>query len=162
MKINSRLCAPVLATLFGFLLTVVAQDQYRTYRNSRFTYSISYPANLLYPQGESANGDGQRFLSKDGRAELIVWGSNNALNEKLRDVYERETSAGAGHPKRIVTYKILQPGWFVVSGSEAGRIFYQKTMLKGDVFKTFRAEYDESDKARFNPIVKRIEKSFKG
>ena len=35
------------------------QNNYKTYANARFKYSISYPADLLIPQGEAENGDGQ-------------------------------------------------------------------------------------------------------
>ena len=42
--------------------TVLADDVYHTYHNPRFGYSIAYPKDILYPQGESDNGDGQKFL----------------------------------------------------------------------------------------------------
>jgi len=165
MKQISRLLFRRTIVLFVFAVAlsmmIAGQETYRTYSNARFDYSIAYPANLLYPQGESANGDGQKFLSKDGHAELIVWGSNNALNERLKDVYERESGVSSDHPKRVVSYKVLKPEWFVISGREDHRIFYQKTFLKGDVFKSFRIEYSDSDNARFDQIIKRIEKSFR-
>src|ERR1700682_2215290 len=41
--------------------------------NWRFQYSICYPQDLLVPQGEPENSDGQRFLAKDG-AKLVVFG----------------------------------------------------------------------------------------
>jgi hypothetical protein len=165
MKQTSLLLLRRTVVLFVFAMAlsimIAGQETDRTYTNARFDYSIAYPANLLYPQGESANGDGQKFLSKDGHDELIVWGSNNALNERLKDVYERESVSSSDHPKRVVSYKVLKPNWFVVSGREVDRIFYQKTILTGDVFKSFRIEYSVSDKARFDQIIKRIEKSFR-
>ena len=154
----SRIIAGALVVL-SFSMIVSSQENYKTYVNARFDYSISYPANLLIPQGEADNADGQRFLSKDGKAELRVWGSYNVSNEKLKDAFERESSNSEG---RTVSYKLLNGNWFVVSGTEDGRIFYQKMMLKGDVFKAFRIQYAESQKARFDQVVKRIEKSFKG
>ena len=42
------------------------QDNYKTYVNARFKYSISYPADVLIPQGEAENGDGQIFREKYG------------------------------------------------------------------------------------------------
>jgi hypothetical protein len=156
----------LLVVLLIFSTTVVAigniQDNYRTYRNVRFEYSISYPADLLVPQGESENGDGQKFLSRDGRAELLVYGSHNSLNQMLKQVFAEETSSSQEQPNRIVTYQVLKRDWFVVSGIEDGRIFYQKTLLRNGTFKTFRIEYDESQKHIFNPITKRIAASFKG
>jgi hypothetical protein len=104
----------------GLAATSAAQITYKTYSNARFEYSISYP-NLLVPQGEATNGDGQKFRSRDGRAELIVYGGHNALEKTLRDIYDDEVSATA-HPKRVVTYKVLRTDWFVVSGREGGKI----------------------------------------
>ena len=139
-----------------------AQNGFRTYRNARFNYSISYPANLLVPQGEADNGDGQKFLSSDGRTEMIVYGSNNSLNQTLRQLYDAETQTTAGGGNRRVTYQLLKPGWFVVSGTVGERIFYQKTLLTNGVLKTFRIEYDENAKGTFNPVTTRIAGSFKG
>ena len=54
---------------------------YGSYSNGRFGYSIDYPKDLLIPQGESDNEDGQEFTSKDGKAVLLVWGHLNVLGE---------------------------------------------------------------------------------
>jgi hypothetical protein len=163
-SISFVLCFAFTCFTLVFFRSPVTQGQeiYQTYHNARFAYSISYPASLLQPQGEAANGDGQKFLSGDGRAELIVYGRYNALNGTLKQAYTEESTAKVGHPRRVVTYKVLRANWFVVSGHEGGKTFYQKTMLKGDTFKTFRIEYDESEKAVFDPVTKRIEKSFRG
>jgi len=128
---------------------------YQTYTNARFAYSISYPSNLV-PQGESTNGDGQKFRSSDGRAELIVYGSNNALDQTLKGMYDETRGSGE------VTYEVLKPGWFVVSGVNNGKVFYQKTILRQNVFKTFRLEYDESVKEQWDPITAKVVRSFKG
>jgi hypothetical protein len=84
--------AAVLAVLsFLWPMQAQAQHEYRTYHNARFDYSISYPANLLVPQGEAANADGQRFLSRDGRTELLVYGAYNSLDQTLPEVFEQES-----------------------------------------------------------------------
>lgn len=154
--------AAILAIAFAWPMEAKAQHQYRTYHNVRFDYSISYPADLLIPQGEPVNGDGQRFVSRDSRTELLVYGAYNSLEQTLRDVFEQESGRPAEHPNRVVTYKVLRDDWFVVSGAENGRIFYQKTMLRDSTFKTFRIEYDESQKRMFDPITAVIARSFKG
>lgn len=148
-------------TLVFWTQLAVAADAYEIYHNDRFDYSIAYPKDILFPQGESDNGDGQKFLSKDAGASLIVYGSNNALNQSLEEVYREESRGGtAENPKKVVTYKVLKDNWFVVSGFNNGRIFYQKTIFAGDVFKTFLFEYDESQRKLYNPITKQLEKSF--
>jgi hypothetical protein len=128
---------------------------YQTYSNARYGYQISYPVGLLIPQGESTNGDGQKFLSKNGSATLLAFGSNR-LDRSLQDEFE------SAQENRTVTYKVLKRDMFVVSGVDNGKIFYQKTLLRGDVFKTFIIEYDEGERKVFDPITTRIARSFIG
>ena len=138
------------------------ENNYQTYSNARFAYSISYPSNLLIPQGESDNGDGQKFQSKDGHAIMLVYGSNNVLGQTIKQLYAEASRGGASdHPKRSITYKILKGDWYVISGNENGRVFYQKTMLRRDAIKTFSIEYGEAQKGIFNPVTTKIAMSFK-
>jgi hypothetical protein len=143
------------------LTPVSVQARYRTYANARFGYSISYPDGILIPQGEPDNGDGQVFRSRDGKAEMRVFGRYNVLNETLRSAFNASV-AGEGGSGREVTYKLLKGNFYVVSGRQNGKIFYEKTMLKGDTFKTFMIEYDESESATYNPITSRVVRSFVG
>jgi hypothetical protein len=133
-----------------------AQGGYRTYTNARFGYSISYPSRILVPQGESDNSDGQVFRSRDGRAEMRVFGRYNVQNETLRSAFN---SAQEG---KSVTYKLLRGNFYVVSGHQDGKIFYEKTLLKGDTFKTFMIEYDEAEAATYDPVTARVARSFVG
>ncbi|HYW73373.1 MAG TPA: hypothetical protein VE961_20290 [Pyrinomonadaceae bacterium] len=131
---------------------------YKTYANARFSYSIAYPADLLAPQGEAENGDGQVFSAKDGSAEMRVYGRYNVNNEKLSGAYAdlvREWGKG-------VNYKVMKGNWFAVSAVTNGKIKYQKTMLRGDVFKTFQIEYDATQRATYDAVTARVSQSFKG
>lgn len=142
--------------------SVAGQHTYRTYQNARFDFSVSYPADVLIPQGESENHDGQKFRSPDGRAEMLVYGSHNVLNQTLRQLFAEETNPSADHPQRTLSYQTLKGNWFVVSGVEKGRVFHQKTMLIRGIFKTFRIEYDESQKYQFDALTAQMVRSFKG
>jgi hypothetical protein len=133
-----------------------------TYSNGRFAYSISYPASLLIPQGEATNGDGQKFLSRDGRTTMLVYGRHNIDDQTLPDLYKEEVARPAEAGERKVTYKSSNGDSFVVSGLENGKVFYTKTILKGGVVKTFRIDYEKSDAETWNPLVARIALSFKG
>jgi hypothetical protein len=131
---------------------------YKTYTNTRFSYSISYPANLLIPQGEAENGDGQTFRAQDGRAEMRVWGQNNVNSETLRTSFTRTVNEwGDG-----VSYKVIKGDWFVVTALVNKKVNYQKTMLRRGVFKTLQIEYDATQRATFDPVAARISKSFVG
>lgn len=156
----NRRCFLIALTVFVLagIVSAAQTPTYKTYNNARFAYSILYPANLLKPQGEAENGDGQAFRSADGHALMRVWGGYNANNESLRAVYDQAVSEwGAG-----VSYKVIKPDWFVVSALVNGKIHYRKTMLRKDVLKTFEIEYDESQKANYDSVTARIAKSFVG
>jgi hypothetical protein len=132
---------------------------YKTYSNARFKYSISYPADLLIPQGESENGDGQVFREKSSSSvEMRVYGGYNVNNETLRSRYTELTRKWANG----VTYKVIRADWFVVSAMVNGKIHYQKTILRGDVFKTFEIEYDAVRGSTYNDVTTRVAKSFRG
>lgn len=124
---------------------------WKTYTNVRFQYSVCYPRDLFVPQGEAENGDGQKFLSRGG-AQMVVFGWNNALNESLRSVMKETGSRMAGRSGRI-TYEVIKTKWFVVSGKTDGSIFYAKTILSGNQFKSFALTYRDSDRAIFGPFV---------
>lgn len=147
------------ACLFAPASLAAAQgNTYKTYANARFNYSISYPLNLLVPQGEAENGDGQIFRSRDGIAEMRVYGRHNVNNETLAGLFDQVSSEwGKG-----VTYKVIKGNWFVVTALIDGKIHYQKTMLRGGVFKTFEIEYDAARRVTYDPVTARIAKSFVG
>jgi len=150
-------------SLFLLAPTVFADDVYNTYNNLRFGYSIEYPISILYPQGESDNGDGQKFLSKASDVSLTVYGTNNVLDQSLKNLYLEESGVEANkNTSRVVTYKVLKNNWFVVSGFNSGSVFYQKTIFNNNQFKSFYFEYPESKKTIYDPMVKHIASSFKG
>jgi len=132
------------------------------YLNARFQFAVHYPAQLLYPQGEADNGDGQRFLSKDARTTLAAFGNNLALNGSLEAEFEEAARGGIGdHPLRVVTYKKLGNHWYVVSGVEQGMVFYTKRIQVGDQFIGFEFTYPESQRQTWDKVTSQINASFK-
>ncbi len=61
---------------------------YGDYVNVRFQYVIAYPKDVLYPQGEADNGDGQKFMSVHADAVLTVFGRYDALDQSLESLYD--------------------------------------------------------------------------
>ena len=142
---------------------IFSQKEVATYCNGRLAYSIQYPKNLLFPQNEPANGDGIKIMSKDAEAILHLYGRNNSLNDSLLDLFLSESSGGTSkNPKKVVTYKVLKEDWFVVSGFDSGKVFYTKTFLLNEQFKTFHFSYPESQRKIFDPVTKLLASSFNG
>jgi hypothetical protein len=131
------------------------------YINVRYRYSIEYPGDLLIPQGESDNSDGQRFTSKDGSSELAVWGEHAIDAAKdvpisLSEAYAQQVAEGGNS----ITYKRAGKDWYVVSGRTGSKVFYRKTLAEGGDFKRFELTYPQSKKDRFDVVVGRISRSF--
>jgi hypothetical protein len=131
---------------------------YDTYRNERFGFTIEYPYNLLRPDEGLGDGHGQSFASADGEATLIVYGSEGEEANALREEYDAELARS----DLRVTYQVLRPTWFVVSGYQGPYIFYQRTHRTADGLRTFRLRHRAADKDYFDPIVTRLSRSFAG
>jgi hypothetical protein len=133
---------------------------YETYYNSRFNYAVKYPIDLLVPQGEAQNGDGQSFISEDNQIVMSVYGTHHSLQGSL-DRWYREATRGSD--RREVTYKTRRDNWFVVSGYDDGFVFYQKVVEEreeGGVFKVLELRYRRSLQPQFDPVVAEIANSF--
>jgi len=131
---------------------------WKSYTNVRFQYAICYPEDLLVPQGESENADGDRFLAKDG-AQLIVFGQNNVLEQPLKDASTDTASRLAGVSGKV-TSKVLKANWFVVSGQNGQTVFYAKTYYSHNQFKSFELTYDISAAAVYEPLIGRLAACF--
>lgn len=149
----------LIATLV-FLAAAAAQTS--TYTNARYGYSVSYPSALLTPQGESGSGDGQEFLSKDKRFQLLAWGSYNALEQTIPYAAKQYIELESKKRPFKLTYKVVKDAWYVYSGLSGDNIVYQKGFLQDEIFTTIRLEYPLADKDKLDPAVKQIIASFPG
>ncbi|KUM04537.1 hypothetical protein KIF53_05135 [Chromobacterium subtsugae] len=140
----------------------VVPVRYETYENGRFPFSLPFPKGLLAPGEEADNGDGVRLVSPDKQTIMTASGSNNAAETSLQERYRRDGHAQSesGEPRKIV-FKTIKKDWFVISGTEGDKIFYQKTYLVDDQFMTFDIRYPASQRAKWDPIVAHISKQFK-
>ena len=133
------------------LLGLASTAEAASYCNSRYSYCINVPA-ALYGQGEADSGDGQVFLNRSATVTLTVWGAWNvpdlpSFEDGFRDA-SRGWPAGNGRPARVVTYKVMKPDFFVVSGIEGGKVFYQRTIksTKNRSMATYLLQYRDGDK----------------
>ena len=143
-----------LALAFALGLAVAQGVGFKTYCNERFGFCLEYPSTLrMQPPPE--NGDGRTFKSADGRVEMRAYGSLNALDATL------EAAFGEAKRRGKVTYSLLKSDFFVVSGTDRGNVFFEKTFLRSGTFTTFVIAYPTALKGTYDPLVSRIAKSFK-
>ena len=144
-------------TFIGLLCSVAmaaqAAESYSIYENRRFNFSVDVPA-ILEPQGESGNGDGQLFSSKDGDATARVYGSYTGPCDAVGMIDDPQGSR--------VTYRFAKRGVSVVSGYRQDRIFYKKAIRKADRCLMLDIEYPTHARKIYDPITVRMANSLGG
>ncbi|KMS56620.1 hypothetical protein V474_14010 [Novosphingobium barchaimii LL02] len=136
------------------------EHRWQTYGNGRFEYTICYPADLMTPAPEADNGDGRTFSAADG-AKMLVWGTFNTEELTPPQVMAHETARITREGGRV-TYKTYKPGWYALSGTQDGKVFYQRGLSNSVRFVTFRLIYDKASAAKWNPVAARISSCMKG
>ncbi len=159
-----RLQALVAASLAGTIAFVVgcnataAAARYKVYVNVRYHYAICYPTDLLHPQGEADNSDGQTFRSRDG-AELSVFGRNNVDGSSLQQTVDGDSGDIAG-PSGVITYRAHKADWSVYSGRKGVLDFYSKTIRRKDQFLIFELTYPHGAAAAYRPVIQKLIQCF--
>ena len=130
------------------------------YDNARFGYWIDIPPGFSTVT-EADNGEGGISQSSDGSAELRVWGRHIVL----ADDFQAEATSGIDKDVKSgwnITYQKQQSDWVSWSGTKDGRTFYQRAIPACDnAIAFFRLEYDDNQKAAFDPVVERLATSLR-
>jgi len=141
--------------------------QYKTYCNSKYGYCVDYPSSILLPQGESGSGDGQVFESKNKENSLTIYrdlrdNMDPDVKFDIATAYKEDVDVSESRNPKTVTYKKLGKTFYVVSGYEGKKIYYQKTFLSEDgQLVTCRLVYLERDQQLYNTLLDHIMKSLR-
>jgi hypothetical protein len=154
------LLAATAAPIFAVPAAAAPRHDWKTYGNARFEFMICFPADLLTPQPEADNGDGRVFVGADG-TRMEVWGTFNTQNLTPAQVLTMETARIDGR-HGTVTYKVSKPGWYALSGTSDGKVFYQRGLSDTVRFASFRLVYPKASAAIWNPVAARISACLKG
>lgn len=145
-----------LVLALALLLALPALGAATLYRNARYGFQIQVPDGFVAGQAP-ANEDGRTFRQAGGRAELLVWGWNNVLDEGLAEALAR-AKEDAGRP---IAFESQGRNWYVLSWTDGVQIVYQKAFLGPGSGAAFRLTYPLARKSVFDAIVTRLEKSFR-
>lgn len=135
------------------------QERWLTYRNERFGVAADYPDVFAIRDEPPANGDGQRFRTRDGRAELAISGAYNVLNETPRRMMESWREAGTTY-----TLAVADARSFTLSGTRDGRISYIRCRLSDREHGTFGCldlKYPRSEARSWDAAVERMARSLR-
>jgi hypothetical protein len=140
------------AALNGSPLGPVPPLTYVRYVNARFAFSIDAPA-FFHAEPPPTNGDGQEW-TWGGHATMMASGMNNP-SLRIADLCKDAPSDRKGVKARRMSKATC---W--VTGLDAGKIYWEKTVLSGPFLFSLRLEYDEALKAAFDPIVAHVNASW--
>ncbi|MEZ5932566.1 MAG: peptidoglycan-binding domain-containing protein [Alphaproteobacteria bacterium] len=112
-------------------------------------YRVSYPSGLLSSGGPTETG--QRYVSKDGKGELLLTVSDEGDTQSADDLsvlYEGLVT------QYDVQYRRKRDDWFVVAGLiEEGRIIYDTARLNGDRIIRARLSYPTEWRDLWSPFA---------
>lgn len=132
-----------------------------TYRNARHGFQLTYPSEHFTPQEPADNADGRVWVSRDGNARLLAGALPNADGMNLRDYRDfllKQSYAGAA-----VDYSPVRDNWFVLSGTRAGTIFYERVTFacNGRVILSWAMLYPEAERSLYDRVVEQVARSYR-
>jgi len=141
--------------------SVAVAEEWRQYRNERYGFTLVYPADLLIAERAADAGDGQVFASSDNEARLLVGALPNEAG--YTPTTYQQYIARHSYADYQIDYRRTGGSWFALSGEGGGRIFYEKVMFTcgGRLINSFAMVYPSAQRHIFDPVVERIEDSFR-
>lgn len=152
----------LLVVLIGLSCTagLSAAEQYETYLNARFGYSVQYPDIFAVTQ-EPDNDDGIAFEAKDKKYSLSIWGAYNVLESNgeslLKDSSERVEKVIPNSGKSGADFYSIE----YTAANEKNYIFYEYGIVNEEMIAAFVLKYPKSEEKRFAEIKKVMTESLK-
>lgn len=150
----------VLLTALQAPLVQAATGRWLSDRDPNLGFTFSYPRTLFHP----IQGDGKpsfHYFVSGSDAKFLVGGWNNRAG-RSPEGFKRWLIANAGGYDEV-TYRPRGRSWFVLSGYRGDQIYYEKVMFScgGSVVNIFAMVYPVAERNFFDPIVERMEDSFR-
>lgn len=133
----------------------IKEEKFEKYLNPRFGYSLNYPDKFKITK-ESDNGDGVELSFED--AKIIVYGSNNVLQESAKSLYEDDLKE---IPKKDLMESSIEKYTYIISWKEGNFIKYKKSVVGEESINSFEVIYPLSNEKEFKDIVIKLSESFK-
>ncbi|AMJ61325.1 serine protease [Bosea sp. PAMC 26642] len=130
---------------------------FRLIVDERTGVRIGIPEKVL-PRREATPTGGSRWQSGDGRVTLDA--TTSPPGESLEALFEKATAVNANVPGRKITYKLLRPDFFVVTGETATGKFYRRLAAGPQGLRGFSIGYEKTLSAAVDPLVIAIASSF--
>lgn len=134
--------------------------EWTTVKSDRHGFAIAFPAGVFAQQMPAKSEDGRVFVSKDGKATLLVGAFENSQNttlEEYRQFLLSEQYAGAA-----IDYAPVRRRWFVLSGEQDGQMFYQRVAFTcaGKLINSWAMLYPVAERKLYDRVVEGVARTF--
>jgi hypothetical protein len=130
---------------------------FRIQDDARTGVRIGIPEKIL-PRRETTPNGGSRWQSADGK--ITVDATATPPGEDLAASFERATAVNRNIPGRKITYKLLRPDFFVVTGETPTGKFYRRLAAGPEGTRGFSIGYDKALAGVVDKLVIAIASSF--
>jgi hypothetical protein len=123
--------------------------------------AVDYPANIFsVDAGPSPRGTGRRLQTDDGRADFMLYVSPNDDHDSPASYVRKYLAV----PKATLDYTRITDRFFVVSGTQEGRVFYSRCNYprgSSGPMHCIYLLYPEAETRAWDAIVTRISRSLR-
>lgn len=130
-------------------------DNWTTYRIPETGTTVDIPAAIFTQDAGKPDGEGQRFRSADGRADLTVQAVPRTGDSPAAFLAKKKPPSG-------IVYKRITPRFFVVSSVKRGTIWYDRCNFALRYVHCVLINYPAAEKRQWDGVVTRISSTLRG
>src|ERR1043165_2605191 len=136
----------------GLMAPASAQPvTWETYSIAKTSTWVEIPSSIFTDRvGRPPEGDGQRFQSADGRAELVVQAAAIGPSVSPAEFLARQD------PPQDIQYKRITPRFFAVSGYKGDKVWYDRCNFSNGLVHCVMMSYPAREERAWDSIVTRI------
>jgi len=135
-------------------------NNYTTVQHPGLGFSLAYPSGVFEPDGQLSSPLGQVFVSRDGKAKLLVGAFDNgeAIGlDEYRSYILEQNYAGA-----TIDYAPVKRRWFVLSGERNGTMFYERVSFTcgGRIINSWAMLYPSAERRFYDRVVEAVARTY--
>lgn len=135
-------------------------DTWTTVKNDRHGFAIAFPTDVFQQSEAPKTDEGRVFVSKDGKAKLLVGAFENA-DESTLESY-REFLISEQYKNASIDYAPVKGRWFVLSGTRGDEMFYQRVSFTcgGKLINSWAMLYPASERKTYDRVVEGVARTY--
>jgi hypothetical protein len=130
-----------------------------SYRSANFGFTLQYPGDVFLSDPAQSD-EGKTFLSRDGRARLVISAAVNTSGMPL-SAHRRWLMEGA-YKAAVLDYSPQRGDWFVLSGTFAEDMFYHRVTFSCDrrTLHAWKLLYPLAERMFYDRIVEEVHRRY--